>query len=109
MAEPAKLTSAAPGDPIFDLCIEAMNRMREATIEIVGRAGDPRDGLTILMTAASMFGGTMAGTLMAMGELRRQDQRRVVESASHNFREGIKHGIARGLRIGHEVSGSAVQ
>lgn len=93
------------GDPMFEACIDAMERMREAVADIVMAQDDPRDGLSIIMTAGAMFAGVQAGSLMSMGEFRSQDKRRLGEAALHNFRQGLDMGLRRGLRIGTDVVG----
>lgn len=105
--QPVDMKTGAPGDPMFDACFRVMDLMREATAAFVEQQPDPRDGLTIVMTAAAIFAGVQAGTLMAMGELRQQDRRRLGEAALHNFRQGIDFGLNRGLRIATEEGGGS--
>lgn len=105
MSDELKMRHGQPGDPMFEATIEAVEAMRAATLFTLQRFDDPRDALTVLLTAASMFSGANAGTLMAMGAFTRQDTRRVVEAASRNFREGMKVGEARAFRVAGEQAG----
>lgn len=102
---PVGLRYGGHGDPMFEVCLDAMNRMRAAVANVVTEAEDPRDGLTIIMTAAAMFAGVQGGTLLAMGALQNQDRRRMVETAMTNFRQGVEFGLKRGLHVGADVAG----
>ena len=104
--EPLKTIHGKPGDPMFEALFVMLDAMREATTPI-GEAvfDDPRDALSVIMSAAATFAGIQAGSLMAIGALRTQDRKRVGEAALKNFRQGIDFGLNRGLRIGTEMHG----
>lgn len=105
MNDGPEIRHAELGDPMFELCFEAMEAMRQATLFVASRMDDPRDAITVVMTAASMFSGMQAGTLLATGALRNQDKARTAAAAATNFREGMKAGQIRGLRLATEEFG----
>lgn len=92
-------------DPMYALAIDMIEAMRAATTPYVELAGDPRDGLSALMTAANMFAGAQFGTLLVLGAVNQQDTRRAAEAASRNFREGVKIGTRRATRVAREGCG----
>lgn len=103
--ESLKVKMGTPGDPMFDACFAMMDAMREALVPHLLGFDDPRDGLSVAMTAGSMFAGSHAGTLMTIGALRSQDRKRVVDAAIRNFRQGIDFGLQRGMRLFTEQAG----
>lgn len=95
-------------DPMYQLVIDMVEAMRAATAPLTAQAEDPRDAMSAIMTAASMFAGAQFGTLLLLGEVRQQDIRRAAEAAARNFREGVKVGTNRAARVAaQEVGGHA--
>lgn len=95
------------GEPLRELVMTMVNAMHEAAAPLIMQVADPRDGISALMTAASMFAGAQFGTLSVMGAVKQQDTRRAVEAAGRNFREGIKVGSSKALRAVDDQWGSA--
>jgi len=72
--------------------------MRAATVDL--RGADPLHGNSMIITAAAMFAGTVAGHLIAAGAMdnSRANTRRLVKSFEKNFAQGIKVGLAHAAR-----------
>lgn len=94
-----------PNDPLQGLVMEMVSAMHAIAGPLTQAAGDPRDGISALMTAASMYAGSQFGTLLVLGAVDQKDTRRAVEAAGRNFREGIKVGLTRAARIEAEQLG----
>lgn len=94
---------AEQGDPMFDRTTALVDVFREA-LAVVTPTPDHNDLITA-MTAACVFAGTLAGTLIGTGLLRDQDKRRLVKNMEHNFRQGIDIGKRRALNIAAEQFG----
>ena len=105
--EPLKTIHGQPGDPMFEALFAMMDAMRAAIVPVMEEFADPRDALSVAMSAASTFAGTHAGTLMTIGALRSQDRKRVGEAALANFRQGIDFRRNRGMRIYTDQAGGS--
>lgn len=104
--EPLKAVRGEAGDPMFEACFELVEIMRAATAQFMTeRFADPRDGLTCLMSAASVFSGAQAGVLMSLGAFKTQDKRRISAAAQVNFKQGIDFGLRHGLRVASDQFG----
>jgi hypothetical protein len=93
-----------PGTLDHDAVITLTNIFKQACTDFV--ATQPVDrfpqAMSICMTAAATFSGTICGQLIATGIMRDQDQRRAADSATRNFREGVKVGKAFVARVATE-------
>jgi len=71
---------------------------RAATSSYVSDAADPRQAMSVLMTAAAVFAGIQFGMIRMMGELRMSDQKHAEKAMVHNFRTGIGIGVRKAAR-----------
>jgi hypothetical protein len=101
MSDEAELRVASFGDPQHTETIELAECIRAAVAEYLGHSSDP-NRISVAMTAACMFAGSLLGTLIVSGIARDQDKRRVTESMMRNFRSGIDVGKHKALRIATE-------
>lgn len=87
------------GDPQFDFVVALVEAMRSATTPLIEASGiDPRDGMSLLSSAGTLFAGIQVGMLIGMGALRTQDRRRAGDVALASFRFGLKLGENRVAR-----------
>lgn len=103
MTDDLKVRVLEQGDEQFDemaIAVELYRSIMAAAVE----SPTPND-LSTHMSAAMVFAGTIFGSMIIGGIVRDQDKRRAVESAAHNFREGIEIGKRRALRIMQEEMG----
>lgn len=105
MSDTLKATYGRPGDPKFDAVFKIMNDMKAVTADFVLAQPDRRDGMSVVMTAAMMFAGAQAGALQSIGSILPRDKKRVLAAAQKNFEQGMKVGLAEGLRIGTTIYG----
>jgi hypothetical protein len=71
-------------------------------------APDPVHMTALLMSALPTFAGVLFGELVISGIAKDADQKRTADSAARNFRQGVKVGKARAVRIARETAeGSA--
>lgn len=71
-------------------------RLRPGTNEL-----DPHDSGK-LMTALTMFAGAICGELIACGLIPTQQRRKVTESMTRNFRQGVDAGLRKVARVAAE-------
>lgn len=98
-------TRIAEGGSVEHNQVVAISQVfQQALSEALEGRTDPHE-LALAMTAASMFAGTIAGTLISVGLLTDKDKRRVTEMMARNFRSGIDVGKRRAMRIAEEQFG----
>jgi hypothetical protein len=100
--------SAAQGQPGHDEVLGLVELFREAVLKSGLPLDDPQTNL-FAATAASYFAGFQFGPLEAMGIVKSADQRRFVETAASNIRQGIKVGRDASIRAEREFFGNGVQ
>lgn len=95
----------ADGDPLRETAMLMIEAMHNAVLPLIATCPDTRDGISAVMTAASMLAGSQFGVLLVTGAVQQQDTRRAIDAAGRNFREGIKAGALRAARIEAETVG----
>lgn len=103
-AEPVELRTTSAGDPQFDQIAAMIEHLQAATAPLIDIEAGPNQ-LALLMTACSMFAGTLLGTLIVAGVASDQDKRRITDSMAKNFRTGIDAGKRRALRLAADEFG----
>ncbi len=104
MSDELKTRAISHDEPLNDIVFSMVNAMKLACSPYVSQAGDPRDGMSAMMTAAAMLAGAQFGSLMVLGAVRQQDTKRAVDAAGRNFREGIKVGMSQAARFEQEAN-----
>lgn len=102
MTDDIQLQTATSGSPEHERIVQMIEIFRASLAACEVHWTDPMEA-SFVMTAASMFAGSVFGTLIATGVAEEKDKRRITESMAHNFREGIKAGKLRAERIRAET------
>jgi hypothetical protein len=90
---------AAAGDAQHARLVAMVEMFSAALAAFVGENdGDPNE-LGLAIAAASMFAGTLFGSLIVAGIAKDRDTRRVAKGVDRNFRTGIDVGKERALRV----------
>lgn len=108
MAE-LKLKQAGADTPEGEIVMALCEAFRAAALTVGLDATDPQSGFFIA-TAAAFFCGVQFGQLEVCGAVLPKDQRRFVQSATTNIRQGVKMGRLRGARVERQLGmGGTVQ
>lgn len=98
---------ASAGDPEHEQLYHLVEYMRSAMALLPGQRDDPNH-LGMLMTAACMYAGTLLGVMIVAGLAGEKDKRRIINSMTHNFRQGIEIGRRAATRAAvDDVAGHA--
>lgn len=100
------MREAGQGQAGHDETVHLMEMFRAVLATVQPEPG--ANELSIAMTAACTFAGTMFGTLIVAGVATDQDKRRVTEAMMRNFRSGIDIGKRKALDVAaRQFGGSA--
>lgn len=96
MNDDLRTFTSSRGDPHFDRAIQFVEAFRGAIADMLF---DDAQDLAIAQSAACLFAGMIFGTMIVGGMVEERDKRRAGEVALNAFREGIKVGKRRAMRI----------